>query len=268
MFEIMNHIQPESLAIDYRWADAVTVRYNAALPSQYSMYLIIYGCDLKIYDQAGVLRGTVLGNNRPEGVSTSVTIPAGTSSLRLETKLLDSLPLTYNLGIEVRCNGIPAGYWVSSVSDWDKAKVRRLFFSYADKLTSVPNALPVNVEHIRFIGSSSLNDPNISQWDTSGLKSMYMMFASCSLFNQPVDNWKTPNVTDMGYLFSSCTKFNRTIASWNVSKVTAVDSMFANATIYNQDLSSMIFKASASRTGFADNTPAWLTQYKPKFTGT
>lgn len=263
----MNHIQPESLAIDYRWADAMTVRYNSALPSQYSMYLTVYGCDLKIYDQAGILRGTVLGNNRPEGVSVSVTIPAGTSSLRFETKLLDSLPLTYNLGIDIRCNGIPAGYWVSSISDWSKAKVRRLFFAYADKLTSVPSALPVNVESIRFIGSSSLNDPNISQWDTSNLKSMYMMFNSCSQFNQPIGHWNTSNVTDMAYLFSSAGKFNQTIVNWNVNKVTAVDSMFANATIYNQDLSSMIFKASASRTGFSDNAAAWLTRYKPKFTG-
>ena len=264
----MNHIQPESLAIDYRWADAVTVRYNAALPSQYSMYLIVYGCDLKIYDQAGVLRGTVLGNNRPEGVSTSVTIPAGTSSLRLETKLLDSLPLTYNLGIEVRCNGIPAGYWVSSVSDWDKAKVRRLFFSYADKLTSVPNALPVNVEHIRFIGSSSLNDPNISQWDTSNLILMANMFSNCSNFNQPLSSWNTSNVTSMGFMFSGCSKFNQTIVDWDVRKITNLSSMFSGCTVYNQNLSAMVFSASATRTNYDSLTPAWLPQNKPKFTGT
>ena len=68
------------------------------------------------------------------------------------------------------------------------------------------------------IRCTSLNDSNISQWDTSNLKLMNSMFRLASAFNQPIGSWNVSNVVDFDYMFDGASVFNQSIGSWTVSK--------------------------------------------------
>ena len=65
---------------------------------------------------------------------------------------------------------------------------------------------------------------DISSWDTSGVKSMYLMFYGASAFNQPL-SFDTSSVTDMGYMFYRASAFNQPL-SFDTSSVTTMRWMF------------------------------------------
>ena len=78
---------------------------------------------------------------------------------------------------------------------------------------------------------------DISKWDVSKVKNMFLMFDGCKLFNQDISSWNVSNVTDMDGMFAGCSKFNQDISKWDVSKVTDMYGMFAKCVSFNQDIS-------------------------------
>lgn len=141
-------------------------------------------------------------------------------------------------------------------------------FVDAVNLANVPETLPGSVSNIAgmFSGCTSLNDANISYWNTANVINMSQLFKNIAIFNQPLGSWNTSNVTDMSWMFGisgasgsfdqdisgwdtgnvtnttcmfySQASFNQNLNSWNMSKVTNMDTMFNNATAFNQDLNS------------------------------
>ena len=79
-------------------------------------------------------------------------------------------------------------------------------------------------------------DENISAWDTSGVRTMVMMFTDASAFNQPLGEWNVAKVTDMSWMFSIASSFNQPIGDWRVDMVRKMRSMFYEALVFNQPL--------------------------------
>jgi surface protein len=111
-------------------------------------------------------------------------------------------------------------------------------FSDAENLVAVPNYFPANVTdvHAMFIRASSFNDPNVVNWNVSGVQKFMSMFRGASSFNQPIGVWNTSSATDMGYMFYFATAFNQPLDNWDTSNVTDFFVMFAGASSFNQSL--------------------------------
>ena len=75
---------------------------------------------------------------------------------------------------------------------------------------------------------------DISQWDTSNVKTMFAMFYK-SDFNQPINDWNTSKVEDMERMFQG-SKFNQPLDKWNTGNVENMNWMFEN-TSFNQNIS-------------------------------
>lgn len=268
MLELLNCPVPEFLGMNREWGDAVTLKYASPASTSHSINGDLYGIDLEVYNHLGALIYTAQGGDGITNVPFTFTAPSGSSSLRFRTKIRPEVSLLgTTAGLAVNLSAASA-YNINEITDIEDTKLRRLFITYADKLTIVPVVISPRLRYLRFIGATVLNHPNISQWDTSNLILMANMFSNCSNFNQPLSSWNTSNVTSMGFMFSGCSKFNQTIVDWDVRKITNLSSMFSGCTVYNQNLSAMVFSASATRTNYDSLTPAWLPQNKPKFTGT
>ncbi len=76
----------------------------------------------------------------------------------------------------------------------------------------------------------------ISNWNTSGVTDMNLLFNDCKGFNEDISLWDVSGVTDMSGMFKDCLEFNKDISGWNVSNVTDMESMFAGCIAFNQPL--------------------------------
>lgn len=268
MLEILNTPVPEFLGMSREWTDAVTAVYSAPVATAHELTTTIYGIEMEVYSDTGAL--LIFSDGGVTGANTvvKVPVPVGAKSLRFRTKVRNDFDLSdYRIRLGITCNSGGANNFFTKFVDWDKAKLRAMFFDYPDKLTSVPEKVSPNIWALKFIGATVLNDPNISKWDTSEFKTFDFMFAFATAFNQPLNSWNTVNVTNMDYMFTGCSKFNQTLSNWKVSKVTTLANMFSSCTIYNQNLSGLIFKSTANRTNYDTGTNAWAANWKPKFTG-
>jgi surface protein len=113
-------------------------------------------------------------------------------------------------------------------------------FQSASNLVSVPDHVPSTLTNFRemFVQATSLNDPNISKWDTSNVTNMSAMFFGATAFNQPLNDWNVSNVTTMTKMFSGASNFNQPLDKWNTGKVTSLTEMFSSAPKFNQSLNS------------------------------
>jgi len=103
----------------------------------------------------------------------------------------------------------------------------------------------------------SLTTPDFSNWDTSGVTDMSLMFYNCTKFNGDITTWDVSNVQTFVYdqsgftigIFSNCYQFNQDISSWDISSVSrsqgrsipSLSGMFSGCFNFNQDLSGWDF---------------------------
>jgi surface protein len=127
-------------------------------------------------------------------------------------------------------------HWGQNVGVTDASNA----FMTAGELTAVPAHIPSTITNISymFYQASKINDPNISNWNTSNITNMYGAFNRTAAFNQPLNNWNTSKVTNMQYMFTYAGVFNQPLDKWDTSKVTHMTQMFANAGAFNQPLNS------------------------------
>lgn len=213
----------------------------------------------------------------------SFIIPSGTHEVALKLNVTTGILL----------NMIPFKDIITEVTDWEGLQLPNIRFSNCTKLTKVPAYLPAAITDTSYMfngcatfnqdistwNTGSVTNMNamfnnckvfnqyIGGWDTSNVTRMYFMFNGCSAFNQDIGNWDTGQVTNMSAMLQSCSSFNQNISNWNVSRVTDMSYMLQNCKAFNQDLSSMVFKSSVTRTSYDVGTTAWLSAYRPKFTG-
>ena len=187
------------------------------------------------------------------GPSDRVVVDWGDGSV--DTYTADTAPLIHTYAssnlTRIRIFGSSTGFGtgsvyagassITAVNQWGALGVKSLYgaFMYAANLTSVPNTLPSTVVDLgaMFLGASSFNAANISDWDVSRVESMSYMFSEAAAFNQPIDAWDVGRVSDMTRMFLDAPAFNQPLASWNVENVYGMTQMFAGATAFDQDLS-------------------------------
>ena len=111
-------------------------------------------------------------------------------------------------------------------------------------LTDVPNTLPSNVTNLQgtFINAKIFNDPDVSNWNVSGVTTLSETFSGASAFNQNLGSWDVGNVTTLSTTFANAEAFNNggsdSIKNWNTSKVTTMFSTFIGARAFNQPIGS------------------------------
>lgn len=127
------------------------------------------------------------------------------------------------------------------VTDWGEGQWTHIILSREDNpselLTSVPDWLPPTVTSIlsMFNRASSINDPNIANWDTSNVTNMRSAFYNTDGFNQPIGSWNTSKVTTTRMMFRGATLFNQSLNDWDMSNNTDITAMFQSSG-YNSDL--------------------------------
>lgn len=113
-------------------------------------------------------------------------------------------------------------------------------FNKCVNLVEVPESIPSTVTSISqlFYNITTFNEPSVTQWNTTNITNMSLVFHGNSAFNQPVGSWNTGNVTTMNGMFTGCASFNQPLNSWNVSKVINMNGLFYGASVFNQNLNS------------------------------
>ena len=92
-------------------------------------------------------------------------------------------------------------------------------WNITNKCTSIRNMF-LNCEHLTYV--------DVSNWDVSGVTSMYFAFYGCkSLTSLDVSNWSMPSCTTMQAMFYCCNVLQYLDTSnWNVCNVTDMSHMF------------------------------------------
>jgi len=111
-------------------------------------------------------------------------------------------------------------------------------FDGARNLVDVPDHLPPGTGSLAaaFRNASSLNDPDIANWDTSNVTSFSYTFSGASRLNVDISSWDTSSAINMHAMFSDASRFNADIGGWDVRDVYTMEGMFRRATSFNQDL--------------------------------
>ena len=132
-------------------------------------------------------------------------------------------------------------------------------FYGASLLTSVPEHIPSTVTGVEgmFSGATIFNDPNISKWDMSNVRSTFQMFTNAKAFNQPLNNWNMSQVDNPGWMFYGASAFNQPLNKWNMSKATNMMYMFNGATAFNQDINSWDVSKVTAMNGMFFNAKAF-----------
>lgn len=113
---------------------------------------------------------------------------------------------------------------IVSIDSWSDIGYVALELS-SKRLTSVPDTAPPLLTNYNklFSGAEILNDPKISNWDTSIATTMIMTFHNAYSFNQPL-NWDVANVTAFNVMFTSTISptiaFAQDLTHWRVKKIT------------------------------------------------
>ena len=81
---------------------------------------------------------------------------------------------------------------------------------------------------------------DISNWDTSNVKSMSEMFYQNEDFNQAIGHWNTKNVTAMISMFHGASSFNQPIGNWDTIRLNNITSMFEDAKSFNQSIENWV----------------------------
>ena len=81
-----------------------------------------------------------------------------------------------------------------------------------------------------FYGCTTLNNLNLSNFDTSKVTDMQYMFCSCTpLISLNLSNFDTSKVTSMYYMFYNCTNLEYiNLENFDETKLTSYNNMFYN----------------------------------------
>lgn len=105
----------------------------------------------------------------------------------------------------------------------------RYHLNYRDRIRLAP-VIPINATscYRMFYKCTSLNKPDLNDFDTSQIINMYGMFESCeNLTHLDLSNFNTSKVINMNGMFYHCKYLTQLdLSSFNTSNVTDMDSMF------------------------------------------
>lgn len=207
----------------------------------------------------GNIEQTITNANSPTHETTFVDI----NGLKPNTKYsLEVIPGTGSFsGFRAMGNAGRDKLLLKEIKQWGKIKWRAdMAYSFRDcsnmdlTATDQPDLSLVTVLAGIFWNCSNLvANSSITNWDTSKVVNMGLLFSGCSSFNHPL-NWDVSNVRAMGAMFSGATAFNQNLGKWTLNEAVALSSMLNESGMdcYNYD---------ATLIGWANNpgTPAGRT---------
>jgi surface protein len=179
--------------------------------------------------------GTTLAMAAPENtvklfVDGVEVVPTGTgwsyyyTNLGSEGMTVTVVPVTPStpLGDFTFDNGI------SAVTNWGEGFKPNASIRFGTDLVSVPDHAPPGLKSLNslFNGSPAFNDPNVVNWDMTGITNTGYMFLGAAAFNQDISNWKFDSVTNMDGMFYGTTAFNLDLTGWCVTNITVTPSDF------------------------------------------
>jgi len=146
---------------------------------------------------------------------------------------------------------------ITRLLQWGNTGLNDLTNSFygAVNLADVPGNLPPGVTNLTgsFQFATTLNDPDISSWDTSNVTSVERMFADATSFDQDLNGWNVSSVTSFQSMFNGATAFSPGLPDWDTSSATSFGSMFRSST-YNGDIAAWDTSSVESMYGmFYDN---------------
>ena len=99
-----------------------------------------------------------------------------------------------------------------------------------------------------FKGASSFNG-NLSQWDTSSVTTMRLMFEDASSFNSSsIPNWSVTNVVNMVGMFEGATDFAQGLCPWKYAPAISLNNCFSyNPFTQNQPCTFRMFYDSSGQ---------------------
>ena len=117
---------------------------------------------------------------------------------------------------------------ISAVTNWGEGFKPNATIRFGGDLVGVPDHAPPGLKSLNslFNGSPAFNDPNVVNWDMSGITNTGYMFYDAVAFNQPIGNWKFDSVTNMDGMFYGTTAFNQDLTGWCVTNITVTPSDF------------------------------------------
>lgn len=130
------------------------------------------------------------------------------------------------------------GFNITEIINWDNGMFRAPLTMNLAALHTVPNRIPEKWtsldEMFQFL--STLNDPNIQEWDVSRITSMYKAFSGCAKLNIDFSKWNVSRVTDMSWMFQACYEFVGTgLDKWDVSNVRDMSYLFSSCNALDGD---------------------------------
>jgi surface protein len=85
--------------------------------------------------------------------------------------------------------------------------------------------------------NASLNNIDISSWDTSNVSNFSGLFSNATLRDINVTGWDTTSAEKFSFIFANANITNIDMSSWNTSAVTQMNNAFQNARLTNCDVS-------------------------------
>ena len=76
---------------------------------------------------------------------------------------------------------------------------------------------------------------DITDWDTSAVKEMQLMFNDAKAFNQDLSSWDLTSCQDMTSMFEGAKAFNSKLKNWTLT-LTNIEFIFKEATKFKSDL--------------------------------
>ncbi|MEY6749426.1 BspA family leucine-rich repeat surface protein [Escherichia coli] len=130
------------------------------------------------------------------------------------------------------------GSKITEIVNWDNGMFCSPSTNNLASLRTVPNRIPEKWTSLAMLFNylTTLNDPNIQEWDVSRITNMSKTFLGCQKLNLDFSKWNVSRVTNMSYMFSSCLAFvGNGLDKWDVSKVNDMSFMFSSSAALDGD---------------------------------
>ncbi|EKN2996741.1 DUF285 domain-containing protein, partial [Escherichia coli] len=130
------------------------------------------------------------------------------------------------------------GSKITEIVNWDNGMFCSPSTNNLASLRTVPNRIPEKWTSLAMLFNylTTLNDPNIQEWDVSRITNMCKTFLGCQKLNLDFSKWNVSRVTNMSYMFSSCPAFvGNGLDKWDVSKVNDMSFMFSSSDALDGD---------------------------------
>lgn len=187
-------------------------------------------------------RGFVYSSSSSSPTLSDSKISSGSGTGSYNANLTGLTPQTTYWVRAYATNGVGTAYSSDVVSFETTPELSNDFTLHSNGVTILcPDATLGDVGEINGVyytkrRALDITTTNASTTCTSGITSMYMLFAGESAFDEDISHWDVSSVINMVGMFSNASSFNQDLSDWNVSSVVNMTGMFHNASSFNQDI--------------------------------